>query len=574
MNTEFIVDYNLYDITALNDAREESDSNSPFANLKLIKENIEAPIYGTLEHNFFVLDGTIEEFPDKPSNLVYFSAGQSRKDGTFQKEQSLTVNFTESHTSIGITLTFLDMYPVELEIYWYDLYGNLKARKNFFPDSLVYFCEYQVEEYWKIKIVFCKALPWHNVKLQYIKYGTSLKWDSSTIKSGKVINDTDPVSDKIATDTLTFDFVDKYDDFNPGNPRGVHKTFQRKQDMEAYEIVNGEKIVIGTFFLDSYSTVKNICKIKSVDIKGMLANTDFTDGRMYSGEKAGAVIREIMETAGITNYSIDTETADTTLYGTLGIQTCQKALREVLFACGSIVSTSRQMGLSIYKNEKTVRTMMKRGMKFETTIETDRYVSDISIKYKNWILEDKVSEISKGTYDAGTHMIQFSSPVAELSVSDGGKIVRQMPYYVILEVTAQAGTEIVISGKKYTGEELIATASVDKLKSGELRNAKVFSGTLLNFESAKQVANRLLEYYQLQQIIKTKYISSNEKAGDWVEIDNPISKHGNFTAAIESVTTDLTGGFISTAKCRGYYKVLTDYYMAGEIYAGEEIGIL
>lgn len=73
MNTEFFIEYNLYDVTALQSARETSENNSGFADLKLIKQDTAAPDYGTLEHNFFVLDGTREEFPDMPDNLVYFS---------------------------------------------------------------------------------------------------------------------------------------------------------------------------------------------------------------------------------------------------------------------------------------------------------------------------------------------------------------------------------------------------------------------------------------------------------------------------------------------------------------------
>ena len=59
-----------------------------------------------------------------------------------------------------------------------------------------------------------------------------------------------------------------------------------------------------------------------------------------------------------------------------------------------------------------------------------------------------------------------------------------------------------------------------------------------------------------------------------MEIENSVKKHGNFVAAIESATTDLTGGFISTATYRGYYKLLTDYYLPGEIYTGEDVGVL
>ncbi len=573
MSTEFVVDYNLYDLTALKDARESAVGNEPFANLSLIKDNVSAPLYGTLEHNFFVLDGSRQEFPDQPKGLVYFSRLQSDENGNFREEQSITIRFTDFHTSVGITLTFSETYPVELEVYWYGLDGGLKAKRKFYPDSLVYFCENQVEEYGKIRIVFLKALPWHHVKLQYIKYGTSIKWDGGTLKSGKVINDTDPVSDKIATDTLTFDFVDELDNFNLGNPRGIHKTFQRKQDMEAYEIVDGKKITIGTFFLDSYSTAKNICKMKAVDLKGMLDSTDFMDGRMYNGDPAGSVIEEIMAAAGITNYTVDPETAATPLYGTLSIQTCKKALREVLFACDSIVSTARQKGITICKGSRVIGTRIKRDRKFETTLQADRYVSDVNVRYKVWKLEEKVSEIAKGIYDAGTHVIQFSAPATELFVNVGS-IIKQMPYYVVLEIPAQARAEVIVSGRKYVSEELAALSSVDKLRSGELRNSKTFSGMLLNGDSAKKKADSILDYYQLQQIIKTRHLAGDEVAGSWVEIDNPQRRYGNLTAAIESVTTDLTGGFISTAKCRGYYKSLTDYYRSGEIFAGEEVGAL
>lgn len=573
MSTEFLVEYHLVDTTALQDATESAQGNAPFGNLSLIKDDVQAPEYGTLEHNFFVLDGSMGEFPDEPDDIVYFSKEQSDESGVFREEQSIIVHFTKNHTSAGLTLKFLDTYPWELEIFWYSLEGQLKTKRKFYPDKLEYFCEHQVEDYGKIKIVFLKALPWHNVKLQYIKYGTSIIWNSDNIKSGKVVAETDPISDRIITDKLTFDFVDKTDSFNLGNPGGLHKTFQRKQNMVAYEMVSGRKILIGTFFLDSFSTSKNICKMSAIDLKGILADTDFAEGRMYNGDPAGTVIDEIMDAAGIKEYDMDEETALTPLYGTLGIQSCQKALREVLFACGSIARTSRQEGLSICKSGRKVRAKIRRSRKFDTTIQADRYVSDINVKYKTWALEDKVSEIAKGVYGGGVHLIQFSSPAANLELS-AGRIVKQMPYYVILEAPAEARTEIVVLGQKYVGEELAATVGIEKMKSGEMRNSKTFSGALLNFESAKRKADSILDYYQLQQIIKTKHLAGEERDGDWVEIENQSSAHGNFTAAIESVTTDMTGGFISTTKCRGYYKVLADYYMSGEIIAGEEVGII
>ncbi len=591
MKTEFFVDYDLFDTTALQDARESTGSNSPFADISKIKDNISSPAYGTLEHNFFVLDGSMEEFPDAPDNLVYFSKDFVQSDSSYQycgemyagddlggaieelyKKQSVIVQFSENHTSYGITLHFLDAYPLEIEIVWYDLFGNLKSRKKFYPDSQVYFCKNQVEEYGCIEIIFLRSLPYHNAKLQYIEYGTKITWGADSIKSGKLVNDTDPISDKIKTDKLTFDFVDKEDDFNIGNADGLHRTFQKRQQMFPYEMVRGKKIPLGTFFLDTNSTTKNISKISAIDYKGMLSNTDFKDGRIYNGDKAGGVISEVMAAAGISDYEVDEETANTPLYGTLKIQSCQKALREVLFACGSIINTSHRVGIEIRKNTRNVTVRVERSRKFSTTLQTDHYVSDVNVKYKTWRLDDNVSEITKGTYGAGIHTIQLTNPAANMTAS-AGEILEQMPYYLVLEISADMRSEVVISGQKYIGEELAVLSSIEHIKSGEVRSTKTFSGTLLDFESAKRVADNILDYYQLQQIIKTKHLAEDEKAGDWAEIENTVLDHANFVAAIESLSTDLTGGFISTSKCRGYFKSVTDYYFAGgELYADEEAG--
>lgn len=561
MKTEFFVEYNLYDTTALQDAAESTESNAPFADLVLIKDNIAASSYGTLEHNFFVLDGSREEFPDNPDNLVYFSEEQANADGTFAAEQKIEIAFTENHTSYGLTLYFSETYPLEIEVIWYDLLGILQSRKKFCPDNLVYFCKNQVEDYGKVVIRFLKTLPFHNVKLQYIEYGTKIVWGSDTIKTGKLVNDTDPISDKISTDKLTFEFVDTTDEFNLGNTEGLHKLFQRRQKMLPYEVVNGITIPLGAYFLDSNTTSKNICKLSAIDYKGMLANTDFKDGRIYNGDKAGGVIAEIMAAAEIDEYIIDDETADTPLYGTLKIQTCQKALREVLFACGSIISTMHRTDIEIRKSKKNVVSIIGRERKFSTTLKTDKYVSDVTVKYKGWALDEKASEIAKGTYGAGIHTIQLTNPAANMTANIG-TIIKQMPYYIVLDIPADARTEVVISGQKYVSEELAVTSSIEHIKAGEVRNTKTFSGTLLNFESAKQAADSILDYYQLQQIIQTRHLTDDESAGEWTEIENTMVGHANFVAAIESLSTDLTGGFISTAKCRGYFKYVTDYYYA------------
>ena len=592
MRTEFFVEYDLYDTTALQDARESTGSNSDFADINKIKENIPARKYATLEHNFFVLDGSMEEFPDEPDDIVYFSKDfvQQNENNWYagtelyagddldgpvhetHKKQTIVIQFSENHTSYGITLYFANEYPLEIEIAWFDLAGIVKSRKRFFPDALVYFCKNQVEEYGRIEVTFLRALPYHYVKLQHIKYGATITWGYDNIKSGKLVNDTDMIGDKIKTDKLTFDFVDVEDEFNFGNPRGIHKTFQRNQRMLPYEIVEGRKILLGSFFLDSVSTKKNVTKMSAVDYKGKLSDIDFLEGKIYTGETAKIVIDDIMLAAGIEDYEVDEETANTPMYGTLKIQSCQKALREVLFACGSIINTSHRLNIEIRKANRLVSHNIPRSRKFSTTYQIDKYVSDVNVKYKTWRVDDKVSQLTKGVYDVGIHTIQLTNPAQDVTASVG-TILEQKPYYIVLQVTGEQ-KEVIISGKKYISEELGVTSSIEHIKSGEVRNTKKFTGTLLNFESAQRVAEDILDYYQLQQIIKTKHLADDEKTGDWTEIQNVNPSYDSFIAGIESLSTDLTGGFISTSKCRGYFKTVTAYYYAGnnELYAEDSAG--
>lgn len=569
MKTEFFVDYDLYDTTAIEDAQESTGSNAAFGNISLVKEDVLTPTYATLEHNFFVLDGSRQEMPDNPSDVVYFSSALSDTNGYFSSEQAIDIKFTAKHSSIGITLHFMEFYPLEVEITWFDLFGIFKSQKTFYPDSLDYFCHNRVEEYGGLKIEFKKVLPYHNAKLRYLEYGTTITWGHDNIKTGKLVNDTDPTSDKIATDRLTFELIDTEDEFNLANAVGLHKFFQRKQHLLPYEVVDGRKIILGAFFLEDISTKKNVSKLTAIDYKGMLANTDFKDGRIYGGDKAGEVIAEIMAAAGIEDYTVDNGTANTPLYGTLKIQTCQKALREVLFACGSVISTAHRTNVQIRKQSRQIAKKINCGRKFETTIKLGDYVSDVVVKYKTWALEEKTSEITKGTYGVGVHTIQLSSPAANLT-TNVGTIVKQMPYYLVLQIDAEPRANVVISGQKYKSEELAAASRIEHIKAGEVRNTKNFTGTLLDFRSAQKVADSILEYYQLQLILQTRNLAAEEVAGEWIEVENPSKMHGNFEAAIESLSVDLTGGFIETAKLRGYYKFTKEYYYSGELIANND----
>lgn len=573
--TGFRCIYDLKDTTAIADSTPTTAYNQTFGDISKVKDDIESANYATLEQDFFLLDGSREEMPDAPEDIVFFTDTCSDENGQFAADPILIILFQEQHSSIGIKFYFQDDFPLSMRIKWYDKDGYLTDNEVFEPDSLTYFAEHQVKDYMRVEIVFGRTKPYRYVKLRYIEYGTEYVFGEGglPVKDGSLVEECQLIPDKIAINKLTFKLIDENDDFNLGNIKGKHQVLQAGQQALAYEQVDGADILLGKFFLQSYKTDKNVTTITCTDYKGRLDEHNFREGKVYNGELAGTVIDSIMRAAGIEEYTVTDEVRKCRVYGWIKIQTCRKALREVLFACGAVADDSRSESLNIYRTNRVITGTIARNRKFSTVTTSNDYISDVSIKYPEYTLGTEDKQITKGTYEPGTYTIELSSPVNPDSVTiNTGQIIEVKNNYITFTVTGTEAAEVILTGKQYSKEDITVTASVDKVEAGKSRVTKSFTCTLLNAQKAAKRAAEILDYYNLTLGIKAKYISDGERPSQWVLVENADKAYGNYVAGIEKLTTDLTGGFLSTAQLRGYYLLTVDSYYTGEIYAGEEVG--
>lgn len=573
--TGFRCIYDLKDTTAIADSAPTTAYNQTFGDISKVKDDIESANYATLEQDFFLLDGSREEMPDAPEDIVFFTDTCSDENGQFAANPILIILFQEQHSSIGIKFYFQDDFPLSMRIKWYDKDGYLTDNEVFEPDSLTYFAEHQVKDYMKIEVIFERTKPYRYVKLRYIEYGTEYVFGEGglPVKDGSLVEECQLIPDKIAINKLTFKLIDENDDFNLGNIKGKHQVLQAGQQALAYEQVDGADILLGKFFLQSYKTDKNVTTITCTDYKGRLDEHNFREGKVYNGELAGTVIDSIMQVAGIEEYTVTDEVRRCRLYGWLKIQTCRKALREVLFACGAVVDDSRSESLDIYRTNRVITSTIARSRKFSTVTTNNDYISDVSIKYPEYTLGTEDKQIAKGTYEPGAYTIELSSPVNPDSVSiNTGQIIEVKNNYITFTVTGTEAAEVILTGKQYSKEDITVTASVDKVEAGKSRAAKSFICTLLNVQQAAKRASEILDYYSMTLGIKAKYVSQGERTSQWALVENADRAYGNYVAGIEKLTTDLTGGFLGTAQLRGYYLLTVDSYYTGEIYAGEEVG--
>ena len=573
MRTYCRAEMKFIDVTALADAAVTTDDNQSIGSVGLFADQTKQSDYGTFELNQFILDGSKSVLLDNPNDIAFWSDVLSKDGCTFETNPKITITFKEQHTSAAITLYFEDEPPAELKITWYTIAGTKLVTETFYPDSLIYVCNTQVQNYGKIEIEFVKTtFPQRYIKLQYILYGKYIVWDKDMIQTAKVQEDIDVTSASLSINEADISIVDMNNDFDAENENGAWNSVQKTPEVTLSECNNGNMIPMGAFFIDDFSFSKNIAKFKLVDVVGLLDKYTFYEGQVYNNVRAGVILNAIFATAGIKKYVIDEEVGNTLLSGYLAIQTCRKALQQVCFACGAVADDSRSDTIKVYKPDRYVKSTVGTDRKFNgnTKVSLEKYISGVNIEMKNYALEEKNSDIYKKTLPAGDTKITFSSPYLPSSITASVGTLKEVKTNYLIINMPDAG-QCQITGIKYANTTFSYEKHVDKIESGETENIKKYSGcTIYNADILPDIADYLLGYHALRKKVGMKYLVDLEQVGNWANINSIGGKTS--TTLIESQTLDLTGGFIATATCRGYSVVVTENYFAGvELYTGGDV---
>lgn len=554
------------DTTALEDGSVEAQDNIFCGDMEAFGKEEQYPLYATGELNQFVLDGS-RKILSASARVPYISSAVSGTEGIFKEPPFLEITFTKEHTSAGITLYFMEDYPLMLQIIWYGADDIKLDSANYMPDGLTFFAGKQIENYKKIEIRFLRTrLPGQRIKCRFLKYGAVLEWTEEAVKSAKLVEETDITGATLPINTAEIAIVDEKGDFELSNQDGVWKSIQKKQEIRITEQLADKEILCGVLFIDTWKSSGNVVNFSLIDRLGVIDKTRFCEGEMYHAVNAGEIIAAIMQSAGVKEYTVEEEVSEIPLTGYLPICTHREALQQVAFACGAVADCSRLAGIHIYAPKRYASAVVGTDRKFMgTAVQMNEYVSGVSVTASTYSLMDEAQEIYNGILEKGVTVIEFSEPYAQIEVS-AGTVLKAKPNYVKLFMEAEGSC--VVSGKKYETGELTYTEKLPLLDAGEEENVLSFSGcTLLDAAKAKETAKRLLNHYQLRQTVTMKYLLDKERCGDWINITDVAGSMA--TTGIVKQSIDLTGGFIADAECRGYSKATKEYGYAGEFYTGE-----
>ncbi|MCK9576653.1 MAG: hypothetical protein M0R51_12090 [Clostridia bacterium] len=571
-----VIALDLIDVSAKPDSTLTSTDKQPFVDLTQLKsDSLSVPKYATLEDNFFLLDGTFEPFPETPESedMGYWSSSQSDENGEFTTNPMLEIDFTENHTSAGLTLTFLEDYPLEINVKWYTLAGVKISEKTFEPDALYYFCDNQIEDFGKITIEFIRTKPYRYIKLEKIDYGVYREFSEDEITATSITEEVNPISSEITINTAKFSLHSDNGDYDLTGLHGVYKLFQQTQKVHLIQKFDTEEKQMGTFYLDTWKSPNEYnAEFTAVDAVGLIDKTDFKLGQIYTNETAENIIDAIMASAGITDYTIEDDLKSVTLSGWIPICTHREALQHVAFALGAIVDDSRGNTIKIYKGAQSYGRVIPRSRKFSggsTTLLT--YVSDVNLTAHNYALKDDSEQISTGTYAIGTYEIHFDTAVFDLAAT-GATITESYPNYCI--ITVGTAGKVTLTGYKYEDNSSVYNYGVANLPSGAGKNSiSCKDATLISLSNVAEIAQELFIYYQLRYETSVEIALENELSGEKVAVQR-ASGTAYTMEAIEKMDIDLVGGFTAKITTLGNgINILSADYL-NEKYIGEDLGVI
>lgn len=557
-STDVKIRYAMVDITAAEDGTISitGDTQSFSDTAELVDDEHSILKWATLEKNSHVLDDTQLLLPEDISSefMGVWSDEISGTDGKFTKPITMTVKFTDAHTSAGITLIFSEPtydWCNDLAITWLDADNGVISEKRYYPDSAAAFCENQIENFYGIKVIFYSTnKPYRFLKLTGIKYGLIMNLDGSSLTSCTILEEIDPSSSELSVNTLDVQFYTDSDKYALMALSGAYVLLQERQEVKVTGSINGVETNMGTFYLDKPTTTESIITLECVDLIGTMSDSTYLGGYWPDGVAAETLIAEIMQAAGVkTNqYAIEEGLKTIVVKGYLPISTPREALQQVCFAMCAVADCSRSNRVNIKTLDQTAASIPLERKVTGHTQERSTLVTDVEIYTHHYAKSMEKSELFSERRSAGEYTIQFSSPASNLSVT-GATLNESGINYAKITVTASEETDVIITGYTYDDStNLAASVSLDKLPAGAKRNTKTVTDCTLDV-NAQNLAQHLYDCYSQRITDSGQIILSGEKAGNKVDLHSASEK--TLSGIVQQLDIDLYGGYIAKASIQG-----------------------
>ena len=560
---------------AQQDMEVDAESKNSISYLWKLPEGIKTGAWATLESFGWPLDGRRDLIPEEPvvgfwsmertddragilgiSRLGEFILGKEEADASFINPPVIDLNFTESFTATGITITFdeaANEWCSRIYIRWYNG-QTLLEEGEFRPDASRWTLAKVMEGFTRIQIELLKtSKPGHFAKLQKIELGQVIIFNREELTSLHLVNDVDPTLGELRVDTMNLSIQDK------------HRRCLYPQENQKMQLFKNGTLVATQYITEGTRQSENGYTFSCQSVIGLLED-DFLGG-IYNEEPVANVVDAILEGKP---YDLG-PFSNARITGYLPVSSRREALQQVAFAIGAIITTQgteevRFCSLPEYPSGSFTKSKIFVGGSIKTTprfykIEADAHSFTPSQETENLIENEAIY--------GDDLLLTFEEPHHDYKIT-GGEIKGSGANWVRI----CASGVVTITANKYVHSRVRYTRRNSMATDAERNNVQqIDSATLVHNGNVQEILERLCRLAELRQTMTQDAVIEGQYAGQMV--------------TMEGFSGESVRGYISTMESNltqaGHTAAVTVvgqrcqpgavYNYAGEIYSGDFGGV-
>ena len=498
--SEIRIDYENTPAGAIENSTTTGTYAKYFVNFADFKTNRVVDKYATLEPNYWLLDGTLNNFPNSPSGLGYMSTSMSNSNKSFTNSITITRTYSSNYTSPGFEVeydTWENNYPVNVNIKWYRG-TTLLHNEDFTTTSALQDYPANVTSYNKVVFTFTDMNNADRyLKIFNISDGFLRSFYKDEIEGLELINNIETKSLAINSGALTL---------LPRNDVGV--IFQRTLPLQIYR----DNTLWACLFIDKYSenAKQTIYKITANDYIGLLDYQTFLGG-IYTNKTVSSLVAEIL--SGF-DYTLDATLGARTVSGWIPITTKREALRRVIFAVGGMIDTSKSDKINITIPETTSTSTISDSRILAYENSRSQMTTQIELTTHSYTVSSEETELFNESLN-GTKYLTFSSPFTNYTIT-GGTITSSGANYCIISGT---GSTVLLKGYEYIDNASVLSKTNSLAVSTTLEKVDSFD-TTLNWNASSLLTS--LKF--IKSKITAQVLLQNEKVGDMITINGILAR--------------------------------------------------
>jgi len=557
--TSPVVAFGLYETVIKQALSASCTDKQTFSNLDDLRSgNTASRPYATFEPDFWLLDG---EYKFKPSDALthvgLMSLSMSDVDGVFGTAPVLTLNFSGTYTTTGLTLNFSQDtgdWADSIRVVYYNGASVLRT-DDYVVTDWQFPTGQAVTNFNKIIITFYSTnKPFRHLRLMGLDFGTLTYFRGTDIKSASVVEEVNPPSVEVTANAFEVSLFSTTPQFSIIDPTGDYAALKLNQPLDVYEEVGNDTVYMGQFYLKGWENVsENEVKFTCVDRIGVLGDLQYNGGFWETATDVESILDALM-LAAKTPYELDEDLVGATIQGWIPSMSYREALLQICFAIGAYVDCARSGAVKIRKMNLIAdlpgydNTIGQEAKSLSGSLTLKPLVTGVSVTSYKYI-KQTVDVLFESYLAAGTHTILFSAPATSVGIVGGSaSITSKAAHWAIVSVSI-SGT-ITIQGELYAESEAVYSVNMSGLDTSVPKNViKIEDTRLIHAGNATTTAQRLYDYYQQRYLLKTKLYAPVASAGTSVLIDTLQSKQ--IGGIVEKMTLDLTGGFTAQTEING-----------------------